>query len=67
MLSIKFANDAINLLMDLLNDDVEVVRLEALDSLFHIAVHECLNIHEKHMHMVYFSEIKFGLNLLVSF
>jgi hypothetical protein len=53
--------------MDLMNDDAEVVRLEALDSLFHMAAHECFNVHEKHMHMVYCSKMISGLNLLVFF
>lgn len=64
LLSIKFADDAINLLMDLMNDDVEGVRVEALDSLFHMAAHECLNVHEKHMHMVCCSKMKLEINIL---
>ncbi|KAJ3699450.1 hypothetical protein LUZ61_003155 [Rhynchospora tenuis] len=51
VMSIKFADDSINYLMDLMNDDSESVRLEALDSLFHMAAHGCLNVQEKHMHM----------------
>jgi hypothetical protein len=44
-----------------MNGDAEVVRLEALDSLFHIAAHDCFNVHQKHMHMVYCYKIIFRI------
>ncbi|KAJ4764135.1 Integrator complex subunit 4 [Rhynchospora pubera] len=51
VMSFKFADDSINYLMDLMNDDSESVRLEALDSLFRMAAQGCLNVQEKHVHM----------------
>lgn len=50
--SIQFADDALNLLMDILNDDTSVVRLQTLNTMFQMAVYDRLKVHEKHMHMV---------------
>ncbi|XP_020526247.1 protein SIEL isoform X3 [Amborella trichopoda] len=50
-LSRRFAHDALNLLMDMLNDDSMVVRLHTLQALSQMAVLDCLTVQEKHMHM----------------
>lgn len=52
VLSSEFAGQALNLLMDMLNANSMVVRLEALETLHHMATYECLNVQEIHMHMV---------------
>ncbi|RWR82039.1 protein SIEL isoform X1 [Cinnamomum micranthum f. kanehirae] len=49
--SIQFADDALNLLMDILNDDTSMVRLQTLNTMFQMAVYDRLKVHEKHMHM----------------
>nr|XP_029120263.1 protein SIEL isoform X2 [Elaeis guineensis] len=49
--SIQFADNALNLLMDMLNDDAEAVRLQTLQTLFHMATHDHLRVQEKHMDM----------------
>ncbi|XP_058091142.1 protein SIEL isoform X2 [Magnolia sinica] len=49
--SIQFADDALNLLMDILNDDTSVVRLQTLKTMFHMASYDHLKVQEKHMHM----------------
>ncbi|XP_008793958.4 protein SIEL isoform X2 [Phoenix dactylifera] len=49
--SIQFADNALNLLMDMLNDDAEAVRLQTLQTLFHMATHDRLMVQEKHMDM----------------
>ncbi|KAG1354165.1 protein SIEL [Cocos nucifera] len=49
--SIQFADNALNLLMDMLNDDAEAVRLQTLQTLFHMATHDRLVVQEKHMDM----------------
>lgn len=54
ILSAEFASKALNLLMDMLNDDSMVVRLEALETLHHMATFECLKLQDVHMHMVSF-------------
>ncbi|WCJ27975.1 ARM repeat superfamily protein [Euphorbia peplus] len=51
ILSSEFADRALNILMDILNDDSLVVRLEALDTLYLMATSENLNVKEMHMHM----------------
>lgn len=38
--------------MDMLNDDAEAVRLQTLQTLFHMATHDRLMVQEKHMDMV---------------
>lgn len=52
ILSTKFAGEALNLLMDVLNDDSVSVRLQALETLHHMAMSKCLKLQEAHMHMV---------------
>ncbi|KAF1897953.1 hypothetical protein Lal_00032715 [Lupinus albus] len=51
ILSLEFAHEAINFLMDVLNDDSVVVRLQALETLHHMAINGCLKLQEKHLHM----------------
>lgn len=55
ILSVKFAREALNLLMDMLNDDSVVVRLQALETMHNMAINGCPKIQEKHLHMVSFS------------
>lgn len=55
ILSIEFAREALDLLMDMLNDDSVVVRLQALETMHHMAINRCLKLQEKHLHMVSFS------------
>lgn len=38
--------------MDVLNDDSAIVRLQALQTMHHMAVHGHLKVQEMHMHMV---------------
>lgn len=52
ILSTKFAGEALSLLMDVLNDDSVSVRLQALETLHHMAISNCLQLQEAHMHMV---------------
>jgi integrator complex subunit 4 len=40
--------------MDMLNDDSVVVRLQALETMHHMAINGCLKLQEKHFHMVPF-------------
>ncbi|WOL01941.1 protein SIEL isoform X3 [Canna indica] len=49
--SVQFSCKATNLLMDMLNDDVESVRLQTLQTLFHMATHDRLTMQDKHMQM----------------
>ncbi|XP_061362118.1 protein SIEL isoform X2 [Gastrolobium bilobum] len=51
ILSIEFAREALNMLMDILNDDSVVVRLQALETMHHMEIHGCLKLQEKHLHM----------------
>uniref|UniRef100_A0A0A0LS72 Integrator complex subunit 4/Protein SIEL C-terminal Ig-like domain-containing protein n=1 Tax=Cucumis sativus TaxID=3659 RepID=A0A0A0LS72_CUCSA len=51
ILSTKFAGEALSLLMDMLNDDSVSVRLQALETLHHMAMSNCLKLQEAHMHM----------------
>lgn len=51
--SAEFASEALTLLMDVLNDDSMVVRLQALETMHHMAIRNLLKVQEKHMHMVY--------------
>lgn len=50
--SVRFADEALSLLMDMLNDDAEVVRLQTLETIFLMATYDHLKVQEKHMHMV---------------
>ncbi|XP_060674160.1 protein SIEL isoform X1 [Ziziphus jujuba] len=52
VLSAKFSVEVLNLLMDVLNDDSMVVRLEALETVHHMATADCLEVQETHMHML---------------
>lgn len=54
ILSVNFAGEALNLLMDVLNDDSLEVRLKALETMHHMAIFGCLRVQEAHMHMVKF-------------
>ncbi|KAI3989388.1 hypothetical protein MKX01_016588 [Papaver californicum] len=49
--SVRFANDALNLLMDMLNDHSMVVRLQTLETMYHMATCDRLKVQEAHMHM----------------
>ncbi|RZC63273.1 hypothetical protein C5167_025054 [Papaver somniferum] len=49
--SVRFANDALNLLMDMLNDHSMVVRLQTLETMHHMATCDRLKVQEAHMHM----------------
>lgn len=51
-LSAEFAGGAVDILMDMLNDDSVVVRLQALETLHHMAMHDHLKVEESHLHMV---------------
>ncbi|KAI3948189.1 hypothetical protein MKX01_014788 [Papaver californicum] len=48
---VGFANDALNLLMDMLNDHSMVVRLQTLEIIYHMATCDRLKVQEAHMHM----------------
>ncbi|XVE97156.1 hypothetical protein REPUB_Repub02eG0286900 [Reevesia pubescens] len=50
VLSLGFAAEALNLLMDMLNDDSTTVRLQALDIVHHMATSDHLKVEEIHMH-----------------
>ncbi|KAG2541635.1 protein SIEL-like isoform X4 [Panicum virgatum] len=47
----QYAEKALDLLMDMMNDDTEAVRLQTLKALFHMATYGYLRMEEKHMHM----------------
>ncbi|CAD6210811.1 unnamed protein product [Miscanthus lutarioriparius] len=49
--STQYTEKALDLLMDMMNDDSEAVRLQTLEALFHMATYGCLSVQEKHMHM----------------
>ncbi|KAK7273765.1 hypothetical protein RIF29_14828 [Crotalaria pallida] len=51
ILSLEFAHEALNFLMDMLNDDSVAVRLQALETLHFMAINGCLKLQEKHLHM----------------
>lgn len=51
ILSSDFASGALNLLMDILNDDSVAVRLQTLETMHHIALYGNLKVQEMHMHM----------------
>ncbi|KHN12550.1 Protein STRUBBELIG-RECEPTOR FAMILY 3 [Glycine soja] len=51
-LSSEFARKALDSLMDVLNDESEVVRLQSLETLHHMAINGRLKLLEKHLHMV---------------
>ncbi|KQK22259.1 protein SIEL isoform X3 [Brachypodium distachyon] len=47
----QYAQKALDLLMDMMNDDTEAVRLQTLQTLFNMATYGYLSVQEKHMHM----------------
>ncbi|KAL6907461.1 hypothetical protein ACP4OV_002500 [Aristida adscensionis] len=49
--SSQYSQKALDLLMDMMNDDTEVVRLQTLQALFDMATYGCLSVQEMHMHM----------------
>ncbi|KAF0903970.1 hypothetical protein E2562_030102 [Oryza meyeriana var. granulata] len=49
--STQYAQKALDLLMDMMNDDTEAVRLQTLQTLLHMATYGCLSVQEMHMHM----------------
>uniref|UniRef100_A0A0D9VSM8 Integrator complex subunit 4 n=1 Tax=Leersia perrieri TaxID=77586 RepID=A0A0D9VSM8_9ORYZ len=49
--STQYAQKALDLLMGMMNDDTEAVRLQTLQSVFHMATYGCLSVQEMHMHM----------------
>lgn len=51
ILSADFAAEALDLLMDVLNDDSTIVRLQVLETIHHMAVCGHLKVKEMHMHM----------------
>ncbi|KAM0051739.1 putative armadillo-like helical protein [Helianthus debilis subsp. tardiflorus] len=51
ILSADLAEKVLGLLMDVLNDDSTVVRLQALETMHHMAVFGNLKVQEMHMHM----------------
>lgn len=52
ILSSKFSGEALNLLMDVLNDDSMLVRLQAFETMHQMATFGHLKVQEKHIHMV---------------
>ncbi|KAK8303614.1 hypothetical protein V6Z12_D04G162600 [Gossypium hirsutum] len=48
--SLRFACEALNLMMDMLNDDSTVVRLQALDTIHHMATSNHLKVEKIHIH-----------------
>lgn len=65
ILSADFAAEALDLLMDVLNDDSTIVRLQVLETMHHMAVCGHLKVKEMHMHMVSFS-LPFTFSLYIS-
>ncbi|VVA14332.1 PREDICTED: integrator complex subunit 4 [Prunus dulcis] len=51
ILCAKFAGEALNLLIDVLNDDSILVRLQAFETMHRMASFDCLTVQETHMHM----------------
>ncbi|KAL6955254.1 hypothetical protein U1Q18_045534 [Sarracenia purpurea var. burkii] len=51
ILSADFAGEALTLLMDVLNDDSTIVRLQALETMRCMALFDRLKLQETHMHM----------------
>lgn len=51
ILSVEFARETLDLLMDMLNDDSMVVRLQTLETMHRMAINSCLKLQEKHLHM----------------
>ncbi|KAF5476340.1 hypothetical protein F2P56_008068 [Juglans regia] len=51
IISAEFSEKALNLLMDVLNDDSMYVRLQALETMLHMATYGLLKVQGTHMHM----------------
>ncbi|KAG7965208.1 hypothetical protein I3843_09G212000 [Carya illinoinensis] len=51
IISAEFSEKALNLLMDVLNDDSMFVRLQALETMLHMATYGLLKVQGTHMHM----------------
>lgn len=54
ILSADFAGKALNLLVDVLNDDSVAVRLQAMETMHHMAKFGHLKLQEAHLDMVIF-------------
>ncbi|CAL5335222.1 unnamed protein product [Camellia sinensis] len=65
ILSADFSGEALTLLVDVLNDDSMVVRLQALETMHCMALFDHLKVQETHMHMVV--EMFNGFTLCVMF
>ncbi|KAK9168024.1 hypothetical protein Syun_000164 [Stephania yunnanensis] len=50
--SVQFANGALDMLLTILNDDSMVVRMQSLETMSHMATCHCLDVQERHMHML---------------
>ncbi|PPS06623.1 hypothetical protein GOBAR_AA14017 [Gossypium barbadense] len=48
--SLRFACEALNLMMDMLSDDSTVIRLQALDTIHHMATSDHLKVEKIHIH-----------------
>ncbi|KAF5196674.1 Integrator complex subunit, partial [Thalictrum thalictroides] len=48
---VQFAEEALNLLMAMLDDDITEVRLQCLQTMYHMATSDCLKVQHLHMHM----------------
>ncbi|KAM0875579.1 hypothetical protein ACQ4PT_036695 [Festuca glaucescens] len=59
----QYAQKALDLLMDMMNDDTEAVRLQTLRTLLDMATYGHLSVQEKHMHM--FLGILMDANVIV--
>ncbi|KAL7095209.1 hypothetical protein ACP275_10G010000 [Erythranthe tilingii] len=51
--SAKFAGEVVYILMQILNEDSVVVRLQALETLHHMAMHDLLKVEESHLDMFF--------------
>ncbi|KAI3882019.1 hypothetical protein MKW92_050080 [Papaver armeniacum] len=49
--SVRFANDTLDLLIDMLNDHSMVVRLQTLETMYHMVACDRLKVQEAHMQM----------------
>lgn len=52
VLSAEFSFGTVDILISMLNDDSVVVRLQALETLHHMATHDHLKVTESHLHVV---------------
>ncbi|GAB2299207.1 hypothetical protein Dimus_033279 [Dionaea muscipula] len=51
-LSVQFASEAVTLMMDVLNDDSVLVRLEVMETLHHMVTFDCLKMQQAQMQML---------------